>query len=73
MCIRDSIYTVPNPTGWHVVGRTPVEIFNLARAEAILLKPGDKVHLRRIERDEFDATTAQIEDGSFDMTGLRQS
>lgn len=67
------IYAVPNPSGWHVVGRTPVEIFNLAHEEAILFKPGDKVLLRRIERDEFDALTAQVNDGSFDMTGLRQS
>ena len=67
------IYAVPNPTGWHVVGRTPVEIFNLARDEAILFKPGDKVRLRRIERDEFNAVSAQVTDGSFDMSGLRQS
>ena len=66
------IYAVPNPTGWHVVGRTPVEIFNLARKEAILFKPGDKVRLSRIERDEFDELTAQVDDGSFDMTRLRQ-
>ena len=66
------IYAVPNPTGWHVVGRTPVEIFNLAREEAILFKPGDKVRLSRIERDEFDELTAQVDDGSFDMTRLRQ-
>ena len=25
-----------------------------------------------IERDEFDALTAQVDDGSFDMTRLRQ-
>ena len=51
---------------------TPVEIFNLAREEAILFKPGDKVRLSRIERDEFDELTAQVDDGSFDMTRLRQ-
>ncbi|MCH2555408.1 MAG: allophanate hydrolase subunit 1, partial [SAR116 cluster bacterium] len=66
------IYAVPNPTGWHVVGRTPVEIFNLERDEAILFKPGDKARLSRIERDEFDELTAQVDDGSFDMTRLRQ-
>ena len=66
------IYAVPNPTGWHVVGRTPVEIFDLAREEPILFKPGDKVNLRRIVRDEFDALSEQVDEGSFDMAGLRQ-
>ena len=66
------IYAVPNPTGWHVVGRTPVEIFDLAREQPILFKPGDKVNLRRIARDEFDALSAQVDEGSFDMAGLRQ-
>ena len=66
------IYAVPNPTGWHVVGRTPLEIFDLAREQPILFKPGDKVNLRRIARDEFDALSAQVDEGSFDMAGLRQ-
>ena len=66
------IYAVPNPTGWHVVGRTPVEIFDLAREQPILFKPGDKVNLRRIARDEFDALSAEVDEGSFDMAGLRQ-
>ena len=65
--------TTCQPVGFGtVVGRTPVEIFDLAREQPILFKPGDKVNLRRIARDEFDALSAQVDEGSFDMAGLRQ-
>ena len=66
------IYAVPNPTGWHVVGRTPVEIFSPDREEPILFTPGDRVTLRRIGRNEFDELAAMVGDGNFDIASLRR-
>jgi KipI family sensor histidine kinase inhibitor len=31
------------PSGWHVVGRTDVEMFNVLLTQPCLLKPGDTV------------------------------
>ena len=67
------IYAVANPTGWHVVGRTPVDIFTPGREEAILFTPGDRVTLHRIGRDEFDRLAARVEAGQLDIADLRQS
>ena len=66
------IYAVPNPTGWHVVGRTPVEIFSPGREEPILFTPGDRVTLHRIGRNEFDELAATVGDGRFDIASLRR-
>ena len=66
------IYAVPNPTGWHVVGRTPVEIFGPDREEPILFTPGDRVTLRRIGRNEFDELAAMVGDGNLDIASLRR-
>ncbi len=37
------IYPFDSPGGWHVIGWTPLKMFDLGREEPCLLKPGDKV------------------------------
>jgi KipI family sensor histidine kinase inhibitor len=32
-----------SPSGWHIIGRTEVEFFNLKKEQPALLSPGDKV------------------------------
>lgn len=37
------IYPVESPGGWQLIGRTPLSLFDLSRANAFLLEPGDTV------------------------------
>ncbi|PKM82666.1 MAG: allophanate hydrolase [Firmicutes bacterium HGW-Firmicutes-14] len=37
------IYPFESPGGWHIIGRTPLRMFDLNRSEPCLLKPGDTV------------------------------
>ena len=40
------IYSIPNPGGWNLIGRTEVDLFDLERGdnqEAFYLRPGDQV------------------------------
>lgn len=67
------IYSLDNPTGWHVVGRTPVRLFDLRRDVPILLRPGDKVNLQPIGGMEFGELETAIEEGQFDHAGLMRS
>jgi len=60
------IYPVANPTGWYVVGRTPVRLFDLDQQDPVLLRPGDRVRLRQVSRAEFDDLSARIADGRYD-------
>lgn len=61
------IYSQQNPTGWHVVGRTPVPLFDLTRPKPVLLAAGDKVRFRRVEEREFSEIAAAIADDSYDV------
>lgn len=47
------IYPVSNPTGWHVVGRVPVKLFNSESGRPVLLSPGDKITFRAVDYEEF--------------------
>lgn len=40
---QTGIYPAESPGGWQLIGRTPVKLFDLARADAFLLQPGDAV------------------------------
>lgn len=59
------IYSVVNPTGWFVVGRTPARIFDAAN-EAVLLAPGDHVSFRQVDAPSYADLEARISEGRFD-------
>lgn len=48
------IYPFASPGGWHAIGRTPVELFDINRTAPALLRAGDRVQLRPVEPREYD-------------------
>lgn len=47
------IYTVTNATGWHIIGRTPVPLFDATAERPVLLTPGDIISLYRVDEAKF--------------------
>ncbi len=47
------IYPIESPGGWHLLGRTPVRLFDRRRADAVLMAPGDRVKFVPISLSEF--------------------
>ena len=54
------IYSVESPGGFWVLGRTPVPLYDPAAPDPILLRAGDHVRFRAIDRAEFDAIAAAV-------------
>ena len=52
---QTGIYPDELPGGWHVIGRTPLHLFDAAREPPCLLGAGDGVRLRAIDAGEFAA------------------
>ena len=52
--VQTSIHPVEAPSGWHLIGRTPVRPFDPSRRDPFLMKPADEVQFYAIGRDEFD-------------------
>ncbi|MCO5731188.1 5-oxoprolinase subunit PxpB [Rhizobium sp. SSA_523] len=63
---QTSINSVPGPSGWRFLGRTPYRLFNPLRRDPFLLKAGDRIRFRAIEADEAAALDASA--GSSDFT-----
>jgi inhibitor of KinA len=53
---QTGVHPVEAPSGWQLIGRTPVRPFDSTRAEPFLMKPGDSVRFYPIDREEYDRT-----------------
>jgi KipI family sensor histidine kinase inhibitor len=60
-----SINSVAGPSGWRFLGRTPLKLFDPARAEPFLLRAGDHVRFRPVEAKEADEIDASIAAGTY--------
>lgn len=59
-----SINSVPGPSGWRFIGRTPIRMFDPTRRDAFLLKAGDHVRFRPIDQDEAAELDAAVAAGN---------
>lgn len=57
---QTGVYPVDSPGGWNLIGRTPVQIFDLNREPPALLATGDRVRFRPISRAEYDCLSASL-------------
>ncbi len=65
-----AIYPWESPGGWHLIGRTPVALFDLRRDQPILWDAGDEVRFEPVDRATHDRIAAQVAEGSFDHAAL---
>lgn len=50
---QTGVYPFATPGGWQLIGRTPLALFDPARAEPALLRAGDTVRFKPISEGEF--------------------
>lgn len=49
------IYNAPSPGGWQIIGRTPVQLFDLTHNPPVPYAPGDRVSFLPISEREWDS------------------
>src|SRR6266498_5794438 len=52
---QTGIYPLRSPGGWNLIGRTPLRLFDPKKNPPALLRAGERVGFRKIEREEFEA------------------
>jgi inhibitor of KinA len=58
--IQCCIYSLESPGGYWILGRTPLRLYDPDAADPVLLRPGDRVRFRRIDRPEFEEIRAAV-------------
>lgn len=53
---QTGIYPINSPAGWHIIGRTPIKLYEMGGENAFttFFQPGDIVEFYSISRDEFE-------------------
>ena len=51
---QTGIYPLDSPGGWNIIGRTPLKMFDAAKEESVLLRPGDEISFYSISKDAFE-------------------
>lgn len=49
------IYPVDAPGGWNLIGRTPLQLFDVASQQGSLLLPGNRVRFVEVDDETFEA------------------
>lgn len=57
---QTGVYPQSTPGGWRIIGRTPLKLYDPARADPFLLRAGDEVRFAAIDEQEF----ARLAEGS---------
>jgi KipI family sensor histidine kinase inhibitor len=58
---QTGVYPFESPGGWHLIGRTPLVMFEAGRPHPSLLTPGDQVIFHPIGRMEYDRAVSRAE------------
>ena len=67
-----AIYPWQSPGGWHLLGRTPVRLFDVNNASRpALLAPGDRVRFAAVDRGDFERMSAAVATGEIEPSAWR--
>jgi KipI family sensor histidine kinase inhibitor len=61
--VQTGIQCIAGPSGWHLLGRTPVRTYQLQRDPVFLLEPGDTLNFHAIDAKMFDEMDRAAEHG----------
>jgi inhibitor of KinA len=61
-----AIYPYESPGGWHLIGATPIRLFDPERNRPALLAPGDAVEFSPVDADSFASIRRVVEDGCYE-------
>jgi KipI family sensor histidine kinase inhibitor len=68
-----AVYPLESPGGWHLIGRTPVPLWDLRRDPPAILDAGDQVIFEPISLADYEALQARVAAGSFSLEPAKPS
>ena len=63
-----AIYPYVSPGGWHLIGATPIRLFDPERAQPALFAPGDTVQCEPVDPLTFASIKKAVDGGSYQVT-----
>ena len=64
---QTGIYPQDSPGGWHIIGKTPISLFDSNKEDPTFIKPGDKIKFYSVSKPRFELLEIEIESAVFDI------
>lgn len=61
------IFPLESPCGWHLIGRSPIPLWDGRPGAGALLAPGDQVNLTPVSLREYESLLAKVADGTLEI------
>ena len=68
--MQTGIYPQDSPGGWHIIGNSPIELFNSNSNPPCFIKAGDKVKFEPISISDYHTIKKSVEVSSFNLKSL---
>jgi inhibitor of KinA len=68
---QTGIYTMESPGGWNIIGRSPLQFFDIARTPPALIVPGDSIRFKSIESDVYKAISHEVANGTYNLESAK--
>ncbi len=62
---QTGIYPTSSPGGWHVVGNTPIKLFDIKIDPPCPFKPGDQIKFKSVSIKEYNKIKKEVESGTY--------
>ncbi|MEM7084564.1 MAG: 5-oxoprolinase subunit PxpB [Bacteroidota bacterium] len=62
---QTGIYPKDSPGGWNIIGKTPLQWFDVTKDQPTEINPGDFIKFEPITKTEFDLLCIEMESGTF--------
>ena len=63
-----AVYPFESPGGWHLIGASPIRLFDLRWTRPALFSPGDAVQFEPVSVAEYDAVSAAVAAGTYQVS-----
>lgn len=65
---QTGIYPQESAGGWHIIGKTPIPIFDVQKEQPCFAKSGDQIQFVAIDKEEFHEIEIAILEGTYQLT-----
>ena len=64
---QTGIYPSESPGGWNIIGKSPINFFNLKNDTPCFAKPGDKLQFYPISKDKYSDIEVMVEGNVYQL------
>lgn len=64
---QTGIYPMESPGGWHIIGNTPINLFNIENNNPCFASPGDKITFVSVSKKKYQDIKTLVEAGVYEI------